>query len=105
MPLTLEQLRRASEAGDLPADVAAQVMADFRSYLRGEGRITLDQAFGLIGPSGCDPWFVRLARDRRDQAIRALGEALCPCGTVSEKADAVRTKIQRYRSTWRRRDQ
>jgi hypothetical protein len=105
MPLTLDQLRRATEPGDLPADVAVQVLADFARYVRGEGAITLDQAFGVCVPSGGDPWFARLARDRRDQAIRDLGEMLQPFGTASEKADAVRLRIQRYRPTWQRRDQ
>jgi hypothetical protein len=105
MPLTVDQLRRATEPGDLPADVAAQVLADFARYVRGEGTITLDQAFGVRVPSGGDPWFARLARDRRDQAIRDLGEMLQPFGSASEKADAVRLKIQRYRPTWYRRDQ
>jgi hypothetical protein len=103
--LTLDQLRRATEPGDLPADVAAQVLVDFARYVRGEGAITLDQAFGVCVPSGCDPWFARLARDRRDQAIRDLGETLQPFGSASEKADAVRLRIQRYRPTWHRRDQ
>jgi hypothetical protein len=105
MPLTVDQLKRATEPGDLPADVAAQVLVDFARYVRGEGTITLDQAFGLCVPSGGDPWFARLARDRRDQAIRDLGETLQPFGSASEKADAVRLRIQRYRPTWRRRDQ
>ena len=105
MPLTLDQIRRATEPGDLPADVAAQVLVDFARYVRGEGTITLDQAFGVCVPSGGDPWFARLARDRRDQAIRDLGEMLQPFGTASEKADAVRLRIQRYRPTWQRRDQ
>ncbi|SIO51192.1 hypothetical protein SAMN05443247_06900 [Bradyrhizobium erythrophlei] len=105
MPLTIDQLRRATEVGDLPADVAAQVLVDFARYVRGEGAITMDQALGLCVPSGGDPWFVRLARDRRDEAIRALGEMLQPFGTASDKADAVRLKIQRYRPTWHRRDQ
>jgi hypothetical protein len=110
MTLTLDQLRRARRAIEeeegLPADVAAQVLVDFADYTRNEGRMTLDQAFGLNGPSGCDPWHVRLARERRDQAIGAIGEALCPTGTISEKADVVRAAVQRYRSTtWLRRDQ
>ena len=70
MPLTIDQMRRASEAGDLPADVAAQVLVDFAEYVRGEGGITLDHAFGLNGPSGCDPWFVKLARERCRTALR-----------------------------------
>jgi hypothetical protein len=105
MPLTFDQLRRAIEPGDLPADVAAQVLVDFAQYVRGEGSVTLDRAFGVCVPSGGDPWFARLARDRRDQAIRDLGEMLQPFGTASERADAVRLRIQRYRSTWNRRDQ
>jgi hypothetical protein len=105
VPLTLDQLRRATEPGDLPADVAAQVLVDFERYVRGEGTITLDQAFGVCVPSGGDPWFARLARDRRDQAIRDLGEMLQPFGTASERADAVRLRIQRYRPTWNRSDQ
>ena len=105
MPLTLDQFRRATEPGDMPADVAAQVLVDFARYVRGEGAITLDQAFGVCVPSGGDPWFARLARDRRDQAIRDLGDMLQPFGTASEKADAVRLRIQRYRPTWQRRDQ
>jgi len=103
--LTLDQLRRATEPGDLPADVAAQVLADFARYVRGAGAIRLDEAFGLCVPSGGDPWFTRLARDRRDGAIRELGELLQPFGTASEKADAVRLRIHRYRPTWQRRDQ
>jgi hypothetical protein len=105
MPLTLDQLRRATEPGDMPADVAAQVLVDFARYVRGEGAVTLDQAFGVCVPSGGDPWFAKLSRDRRDKAIRALGEMLQPFGTATEKADAVRLKIQRYRPTWQRRDQ
>jgi hypothetical protein len=105
MPLTFDHLRRATEPGDLPADVAAQVLVDFARYVRGEGNITLDQAFGVCVPSGGIPWFARLARDRRDQAIRDLGEMLQPLGTATEKADAVRLRIQRYRPTWQRRDQ
>src|SRR3984893_4317455 len=105
MPLTLDQFRRATEPGDMPADVAAQVLADFARYVRGEGAITLDQAFGVCVPSGGDPWFARLARARRGQAIRAFGEMLQPFGIASERADAVRLRIQRYRPTWQRRDQ
>lgn len=105
MPLTLDQLQRASEPGDLPADVAAQVLVDFAHYARRGGAVTLDQAFGVWGPSGCDPWFAKLARNRRDQALRELGDILQPIGTTSEKADAIRLKIQRYRPIWRRRDQ
>jgi hypothetical protein len=60
-------LQRTAEPGDLPADVA-QVLVDFARYVRGEGAITLDQAFGFCVPSGGDPWFSRLARDRRDEA-------------------------------------
>lgn len=105
MPLTIDQMRRASEAGDLPADVAAQVLVDFAEYVRGEGGITLDQAFGLNGPSGCDPWFVKLARERCRTALRTAADLLCPCGTISDRADALRARIQRYRATWLRRDQ
>jgi hypothetical protein len=105
MPLTFDQLKRATESGDLPADVVAQALVDFARYVRGEGTITLDQAFGVCVPSGGDPWFAKLARDRRDQALRNLGEMLQPLGTASDKADAVRRRIQRYRETWRRRDQ
>jgi hypothetical protein len=47
MSLTLDQLRRATEPGDLPADVAAQVLVDVARWVRGEGAITLDQAFGV----------------------------------------------------------
>lgn len=108
MPLTLDHLRRAKAqaAGSLPADVAAQVLEDFAEYIRREGSITLDRACGLIGPSGCDPWFVVLRLERRDAALRIAAELLCPCGTISEKADALRKRIrQRYRSKWLRRDQ
>jgi hypothetical protein len=105
MPLTLDQLRRATEPGDLPPDVAAQALVDFSRYVRGEGAITLEQAFGVCVPSGGVPWFTRLGRDRQREALRALGEMLQPFGTASEKADAVRLKIHRYRSTWHRRDQ
>ena len=105
MPLTLDQIRRTTEAGELPADAVATVLADVTRYFVGAGAITLDQAFGLCVPSGGDPWFAKLARDRRDQAIRELGEMLQPFGKASEKADAVRLRIQRYRSTWNRRDQ
>src|ERR1700676_3421020 len=105
MPLTLDQIRRTTEAGDLPADAVATVLADVTRYFVGAGAITLDQAFGVCVPSGGDPWFARLARDRRDQAIRDLGEMLQPFGSASERADAVRLRIQRYRPTWHRRDQ
>jgi hypothetical protein len=105
MPLTLDQIRRTTEAGDLPADAVATVLADVTRYLLGAGAITLDQAFGLCVPSGGDPWFARLARDQSDRAIRDLGEMLQPFGTATDKADAVRLKIQRYRPTWHRRDQ
>jgi hypothetical protein len=105
MPLTLDQIRRTTEAGELPADAVATVLADVTRYFVGAGAITLDQAFGVCVPSGGDPWFARLARDRRDQAIRDLGDMLQPFGTASEKADAVRLRIQRYRPTWQRRDQ
>lgn len=105
MPLTLDQIRRTTEAGELPADAVATVLADVTRYFVGAGAITLDQALGVCVPSGCDPWFARLARDRRDQAIRDLGDMLQPFGTATEKADAVRLRIQRYRPTWQRRDQ
>jgi hypothetical protein len=105
MPLTLDQIRRTTEARELPADAVATVLADVTRYVLGAGTITLDQAFGVCVPSGGDPWFARLARDRRDQAIRDLGEMLQPFGSASEKADAVRLRIQRYRPTWQRRDQ
>lgn len=105
MPLTLDQIRRTTEAGELPPDAVATVLADVTRYFVGAGAITLDQAFGVCVPSGGDPWFAKLARDRRDQALRDLGEMLQPLGTTSDKADAVRRRIQRYRETWRRRDQ
>ena len=103
MPLTLDQIRRTTEAGELPADAVATALADVTRYVLGAGAITLDQAFGVRVPSGCDPWFTRLARDRRDKAIRALGEMLT--GTTSEKANMVSRKIRKYRPTWQRRDQ
>jgi hypothetical protein len=105
MPLTVDQLRRTTEAGQLPADAVATVLADATRYVLAAGTITLDQAFGLCVPSGGDPWFAKLARDRRDDALRTLGEMLRPCGTATERADALRANIQRYRSTWLRRDQ
>jgi hypothetical protein len=83
----------------------ATVLADVTRYFVGVGAITLDQAFGVCVPSGGDPWFAKLARGRRDQALRDLGEMLQPLRTASDKADAVRRRIQRYRETWRRRDQ
>ena len=106
MPLTLDHLRRAQAGGTLPADVAAQVLADFAEYVRRAGDITLDRACGLVGPSGSVPWFIVLRLERRDAALRAAAELLCPRGTISEKADALRARIdRRYRATWQRRDQ
>lgn len=105
MPLTLDQLRRATEAGMLPADVAAEVLADFKRYVDAQGALTLEQVFGLCGPSGSDPWHAILRRERRDQALQQLAEALCPDGTTADKTDALRRRINRYLPTWRRRDQ
>lgn len=106
MPLTLDQLRRTcDEAEGLPADVAAQVLEDFARYVRNGGRITLDQAFGLCGPSGCTPWYEKLALERLYVVLRDLAEELCPGGSNAEKSDALRLRIIRYRPTWNRRDQ
>jgi hypothetical protein len=105
MPLTIDQIRRTTEAGELPADAVATVLADIKRYILAAGAVTLDQAFGVSIPSGGDPWFARLARERRDDALRALAEMLQPFGTASDRADALRLKIQRYRPTWQRRDQ
>ncbi|MEH2468971.1 hypothetical protein V1281_001773 [Nitrobacteraceae bacterium AZCC 2161] len=105
MPLTFDQIQRAAEADIMPADVAASVLAAGWEYIKAEGKISIEQAFGVAVPSGGEPWHVRLGRHRRDQALRSLGEVLQPVGTTSDRADAVRHRIQRYRSTWQRRDQ
>ena len=52
MPLTLDQIRRTTEAGELPTDAAATVLADATRYILAAGAITLDQAFGVNVPSG-----------------------------------------------------
>jgi hypothetical protein len=108
MPLTFDHWRRALEAqpGHLPDDVVRLVLECFESYLRGAGKgVTLDQAFGASGPSGKDPWFVELGRERRDCALGKLGAVLRPGGSVSEKAEAVQRAARRYEPTWNRRDQ
>jgi hypothetical protein len=102
MPLTLDQLRRATEPGDLPADVAAQVLFDFSRYVRCEGTITLDQAFGACVPAGGEPWFVTLARDRRDGAIRKFAETICPGSAVCDQIDAIRVEFRRFDRGWSR---
>src|SRR5258708_6152720 len=48
MPLTLDQIKRTTEAGELPADAVATVLNDVTRYLLGAGAITLDQAFGFV---------------------------------------------------------
>src|SRR3984893_9734188 len=103
MPLTLDQLRRATEPGDLPADVAAQALVDFARYVRGEGTITLDQAFGVGVPAGGEPWFVTLARDHRDGAIRKFAETICrPGSAVCDQIDALRVEFRRFGRGWSR---
>jgi hypothetical protein len=102
MPLTVDQLRRATEPGDLPADVAAQVLVDFAGFARGEGSITLDQAFGVCVRAGGEPWFVTLARDRRDDAIRKFAETICPGGAVCDRIDALRVEFRRFGRGWSR---
>jgi hypothetical protein len=101
---TLDQWKRAID-GELTADDTAQIVGCVTQYARGMGEIKLDQAFEVVGPSGCDPWHKRLKRKERNQAIRALGERLRPRCNISEQADAVRAEIRKYESTWQRRDQ
>jgi hypothetical protein len=106
VPLTFDQIQRAAAADDMPADVAAAFLVAGQEYFKAGGRITLEQAIGVAVPSGGDPWYVRLARQRRDQALRLLGEMLVPVGTATDRADAVSRQIRRYREgAWRRRDQ
>jgi hypothetical protein len=100
--LTLDQLKRSTEPGDLPADVAVQVLADFARYVRGEGTVTLDRAFGVCVPAGGEPWFITLQRNRRDDAIRKFAETICPGGAVCDRIDAVLVEFRRFGRGWSR---
>jgi hypothetical protein len=102
MPLTLDQIRRTTEAGELPADAVATVLADVTRYFVGAGTITLDQAFGVCVRAGGEPWFVTLQRDRRDDAIRKFAEKICPGGAVCDRIDAVRVEFRRFGRGWSR---
>jgi hypothetical protein len=102
MPLTFDQLKRAAESGDLPADIAAQALVDFARYVRGEGAITLDQAFGVCVSVGAEPWFVTLRRDRRDADIRTFAGNVCSADKVSDQIDALRTEFRRFGRGWNR---
>jgi hypothetical protein len=53
--------------------------------------------------SGSDPWFVKLANERRDEHLRDGGANAG--GSIAKQADAVRLAINIYRPTWNRRDQ
>lgn len=104
VPLTLDQMRRAIEADDLPADVAAVVLADFKTFVRGQGRVKFDAAFGFDG-SGNNPW-PSIRSWWCKKALRAADAALCPPGTsVVERSDKLRLEIRRYGSTTWARDQ
>lgn len=107
MPLTLDQFRRAlARPGQLPADVAEEVLASFSHWVQNAHRgVTLEKAMGGSGPSGCDPWHIKLAIERRDQALRELAAVLCPNGAMVKKANDVRLALHQYRPTWNRRDQ
>jgi hypothetical protein len=109
MPLTLDQFRRAqgAQSGRLPADVVESVIACFEFYVSNSHKpgMTMERAFGASGGSGCDQWFVKLAFERRDQAIRNLAAAIVPDGSIAKQRDAVRLAISVYRPTWNRRDQ
>lgn len=106
MPLTFEQIQRAAEADVMPADVAAAFVVAGQKYFKEAGKISLEQAIGVAVPAGGDPWFARIARERRDAALRSLGELLLPTGTARDRADAVSRQVRRYRAgDWRRRDQ
>lgn len=89
----------------MPADVAAAFVAAGQVYFKAAGKITLEQAFGVAVPSGGDPWYVKLARLRSDRALRLIGEMLCPVGTATDKADAVRSRVRRYQAKWQSREQ
>jgi hypothetical protein len=82
MPLTLDMFCRALDAppGHLPADVVECVVACFEFYVGNVHKpgMTMDKAFGVSGPSGCDPWHVKLAIERRDHVLRELGVAIVP---------------------------
>lgn len=100
MPLTLDQIRRTTEAGELPADAVATVLADVTRYVLGAGAITLDQVFGVCVQAGGEPWFVTLARDRRDGAIRKFAETICPGGAACDQIDALRVEFRRFGRGW-----
>lgn len=100
MPLTLDQFRRAQDAqpGHLPADIVASVVTCFEEYLRGAAAgVTMDRAFATVGPSGGDPWHLRLSRERRNAAYCDLASVLRPGGEATEKADAVLREQRRVR--------
>lgn len=102
MPLTLDQIRRTTEAGELPADAVATVLADVTRYFVGAGAITLDQAFGVCVLAGGEPWFITLQRNRRDDAIRKFAETICSGGAVCDRIDAVRVEFRRFGRGWSR---
>jgi hypothetical protein len=107
MPLTLDQFRRAHDAqpGRLPADVVECVVSCFEFYISNAHKsgMTLEKAFGASGASGCDPWWVKLANERRDRYLCDGGAEAG--GSIAKQADAVRLAINVYRPTWNRRDQ
>src|SRR5579859_7459223 len=100
MPLTLDHWRRvlAAPPGQMPPDVAQAVMSAFEHYVRNADKgMTLDRAFGAAGPSGGDPWYVKLSRDRRNDAFRELAEMVCNGGSMRQMAAAASREVQRYR--------
>jgi hypothetical protein len=100
MPLTLDDWRRALAAppGQMPADVVDAVMIAFECYLRNApDGMTLNRAFEAAGPSGGDPWYKKLARERLHRALRELAGVVCPTGSRRRMASAALLEVRRYR--------
>jgi hypothetical protein len=102
MQFTLDHWRRARAAdpGRSPTDLVEAVMRAFEMYVRNaDSGMTLDRAFEAVGPSGGDPWYVTLSRERRNGHMRAMADAACPDGTLEAKTDAYRREMRRRQSS------
>ncbi len=85
----------------MPPDVLEEIGRCFECYARAGGMLSLEEAFGLKCSEGRKPWFVILARERRDRAIRALGERTTGC--TAKKIDTIRATLRRHRRAWQNR--
>jgi hypothetical protein len=98
MPLSLDQFQRTIEAGSLPADAVATVLADVTRYVLAQGGVELDLG-DRVRPGG-EPWFVTLARESRDDDIRILVETNWPGVGITDQIGRLCAAFRKFDRGW-----